>query len=414
METRVKTSYRRLIPHFPRFIFSGIFSLLLFSLPGLAIWQVPTTVAQQQTPAVRFTESLKFKEIEPGIEYGQKTSGQASKDELTGPWLISAIRVDLARARLQIVHALDKGVGLETVSSLAARYHAPAAINGGYFRIAGTYRGDSIGLLLLDGNLISEPYRERAAFGLIDVGNKTEILFAHLKFFGEVSLGAAKRAVDGLNRPLEPDELLIFTPKFHRTTLTSPDGIEVVVRRNRVAAVVDHKGSSEIPEDGYVISAVGKSREWLRANVRKDSKISFIWRLNSIDPGDTTDWNRAYGMLGGGPQLIKAGKVAITDKQEKMSTTFAVDRHPRTAIAKLASGKLLLVTVDGRQPGISAGMSLYMLADLLLELGAVEAMNLDGGGSTTMVIHNKIVNKPSDQTGERPVSDAVLVFPRSN
>jgi hypothetical protein len=188
----------------------------------------------------------------------------------------------------------------------------------------------------------------------------------------------------------------------------------VVVRRNRVAAVVDHKGSSEIPEDGYVISAVGKSREWLRANVRKDSKISFLWRLNSIDPGDTTDWNRAYGMLGGGPQLIKAGKVAITDKQEKMSATFAVDRHPRTAIAKLASGKLLLVTVDGRQPGISAGMSLYMLADLLLELGAVEAMNLDGGGSTTMVIQNKIVNKPSDQTGERPVSDAVLVFPRSN
>ena len=235
-----------------------------------------------------------------------------------------------------------------------------------------------------------------------------------MKFSGEVSLGAAKRAVDGLNRPLEPDELLIFTPKFHRTTLTNPDGIEVVVRANRVVAVVDHKGSSEIPEDGYVISAVGKSREWLRARVRKGSKISFSWRLHAIESGDNPDWNRAYGMLGGGPQLIKAGKVAITDKQEKMSATFATDRHPRIAIAKLASGKLLLVTVDGRQSGISAGMSLYMLADLLLELGAVEAMNLDGGGSTTMVIHNKIVNKPSDQTGERPVSDAVLVFPRPN
>ena len=312
------------------------------------------------------------------------------------------------------MHALDEGVGLETVSSLATRYHAPAAINGGYFRTAGTYRGDSIGLLMSDGNLISEPYRERAAFVLIEVGNKTEILFVHLKFSGEVSLGAAKRAVDGLNRPLERDELLIFTPKFHRTTLTSPDGIEVAVRRNRVAAIVDHKGSSEIPEDGYVISAVGKSREWLRANAHKGSKISFSWRLKAVDSGDNTDWNRAYGMLGGGPQLIKAGKVAITDKQEKMSANFAADRHPRTAIARLESGKLLLVTIDGRQPGISRGMSLYMLANLLLELGAVEAMNLDGGGSTTMVIHNKVVNKPSDQTGERPVSDAVLVFPRSN
>ena len=93
---------------------------------------------------------------------------------------------------------------------------------------------------------------------------------------------------------------------------------------------------------------------------------------------------------------------------------FATDRHPRTAIAKLASSELLLVTVDGRQPGVSMGMSLYMLTDLLRELGAVEAMNLDGGGSTTMVVHNKIVNKPSDQTGERPVSDAILVFPKRN
>lgn len=59
-------------------------------------------------------------------------------------------------------------------------------------------------------------------------------------------------------------------------------------------------------------------------------------------------------------------------------------------------------------------MSLTSLANLLLELGAVEAMNLDGGGSTTMIIHNKLVNKPSDQAGERPVSDAILVFPKAN
>jgi len=57
-------------------------------------------------------------------------------------------------------------------------------------------------------------------------------------------------------------------------------------------------------------------------------------------------------------------------------------------------------------------MSLVMLADLLIEFGAVAAINLDGGGSTTMVIRNKLVNKPSDATGERPVSDAILIFPR--
>jgi exopolysaccharide biosynthesis protein len=388
--------------------------LLLIVLSTSGGRQLLPSSARSQNSNVRFTESLKFQEIEPGIEYGQTTSGRASKDEQTGPWFINALRIDLTRAKLKVVHALDEGVGLETVSSLAARHRAAAAINGGYFRIPGTYRGDSTGLLLLERSLISEPYNERAAFGFINAGDKTEVVFGHLKFSGEISVGSTKRAVQGLNRPLSSDELIVFTPKFHRTTLTNPDGIEVVVRRNRVVSAGDLKGSSAIPADGYVISATGKSREWLKAKVRKGSSVTFSWRLNPIEPDNNTNWRRAYSMLGGGPQLIKAGKVAITDKQEKMAAGFATDRHPRTAIAKLASGELLLVTVDGRQPGVSMGMSLYMLADLLRELGAVEAMNLDGGGSTTMVVHNKIVNKPSDQTGERPVSDAILVFPKRN
>ncbi|HEY2974345.1 MAG TPA: hypothetical protein VGJ48_17645, partial [Pyrinomonadaceae bacterium] len=67
--------------------------------------------------SIRFTESLKLQEVEPGIEHGQTNSGHASKDELTGPWFINVLRIDLKRARLKIVHALDEGVGLETVSS---------------------------------------------------------------------------------------------------------------------------------------------------------------------------------------------------------------------------------------------------------------------------------------------------------
>jgi exopolysaccharide biosynthesis protein len=389
--------------------------LFLIVLSTLAVWQTPARIVQGQTSSdVRFTQSLKWQEVELGIEYGQTTSGRVSKDELTGPWFINALRIDLKRASLKIVHALDEGVGLETVSSLAARYQAPAATNGGYFRIAGTYRGEPIGLLVLDRSLISEPHNERADFGLINSGDKTDVIFGHLRFTGEISVGSVKHSVLGLNRPLSPDELVVFTPRFHRTTLTNPDGIEVMVRKNRVATVSDLKGSSEIPSDGYVISAVGSAREWVKTNVRKGARISFSWRLNAIEPGDNTDWMRAYSMLGGGPQLIKSGKIAITDKQEKMTPGFATDRHPRTAIAKLESGKLLLVTVDGRQPGVSAGMTLEMLAEVLLEFGAVDAMNLDGGGSTTMVIHNRIVNRPSDQTGERPVSDAILVFPKPN
>jgi len=206
--------------------------------------------------------------------------------------------------------------------------------------------------------------------------------------------------------------MVLFTPKFHRTTLTNPDGLELVVRQDRVVSVNDLQGSSQIPSDGYVVSATGTAREWLKRNTRKGSRIHVSWRLKPTEPEDTRDWMRAHSMLAAGPQLIKNGKVDITVKQEKMVATFDVDRHPRTAIARLDSGKLVLITVDGRQPGVSVGMSLFMLADLLLELGAVDALNLDGGGSTTMVIHHKIVNKLSDQTGERPVGDAILIFPR--
>src|SRR5688572_4454673 len=114
-------------------------------------------------------------------------------------------------------------------------------------------------------------------------------------------------------------------------------------------------------------------------------------------------------LIAGVPQLIKNGKIDITWEQEKASKTFVETRHPRTAVAKLKDGKFLMVTVDGRQPGGSVGMSLYELADYLLSIGAVDAMNLDGGGSTTMVLDGKVVNTPSDKEGERKVGDAILV-----
>lgn len=390
--------------------------LLLLLTLGALLSRLPTADTQTSVD-LRFAASLKFQQVSPGIEHGQVSSGYVSKDDLTGPWLINVLRIDLSRATLKIVHALDEGVGLETVSSIAARYRATAATNGGYFRTTGTYRGEPIGLLLLDGKLISEPNNDRVGVGLIGTGGNTEVVFGHLKFSGEILVSQTKHKVQGLNRPLSPDELIVFTPEFHRTSLTSPDGIEVTVRRNRARSIRDQEGSSAIPSDGFVISAVGKARQWVTANLRKGSKVTFSWSLQPLEPpigDDEKKWSHAYSMVGGGPQLIKAGKVDITDKQEKMSPSFRTDRHPRTAIGRLANGTLLLITVDGRQAGVSAGMSLNMLADLLLELGAVEAINLDGGGSTTMVVHNQLVNRPSDQTGERPVSDAILVFSKPN
>ena len=367
----------------------------------------------QESAAQTQSSSLKSEFVAPGIEHIQITRGYKSDKEATGPWFINLLRIDLGRARLKMVHALDEAVGLETVSSMATRYGALAAVNSGYFRTTGTYRGDSVGVEMLNGRILSESNNARAAIGLIERSEAQEVVFGHLKFDGQIVAGAqARHAIHGLNRPRTDNELIIFTPEFHRTTLTDPNGLEIIVRRDRVTQLRDLKGSSSIPNDGFVISASGSARQWALRYLRAGARVRLRLNLSPVETEAAKQWQQARNIIGGGPQLIKNGRVEITNVAEKILPAFVSDGHPRTAIAKLSSGQILLVTVDGRQPGESVGMSLTMLADLLLEFGAVEAINLDGGGSTTMVIKNKVVNKPSDSTGERPVSDAILIYPR--
>jgi exopolysaccharide biosynthesis protein len=86
-------------------------------------------------------------------------------------------------------------------------------------------------------------------------------------------------------------------------------------------------------------------------------------------------------------------------------------RNPRTIAGVDAQGRTLLVTADGRQT-TALGLSIKESADVARSLGMVDAINLDGGGSTTMVVNGQVVNSPSDAAGQRPVGDALLVLPR--
>jgi exopolysaccharide biosynthesis protein len=388
---------------------AAIVGSALFIAGGRVTSQTPATSPPNQAAA---QASSRSEFIAPGIEHVQITRGYKSEKEATGPWLINILRIDLTKARLRMVHAMDEAVGLETVSSLASRYGALAAVNSGYFRTTGTYRGDSVGIEVLNRKLLSESNNARAAAGIIERAGTQELIFGHIKFTGQIIVGQANHDIDGLNRPRGDNELIIFTPEFHRTTLTDPNGLELIVRGGRIVEWRDLKGSGTIPADGYVISVAGTARQWALEKLHAGTRVKLDLDWSPTETEQTDSWKQAANIVGGGPQLIRNGRVEITNAAEKILPSFVSDFHPRTAIAKLKSGQILLVAVDGRQPGVSAGMSLTMLADLLIEFGAVEAINLDGGGSTTMVIRNKLVNKPSDATGERPVSDAILIFPR--
>ncbi len=355
-----------------------------------------------------------FQPVADGIEHLQMIRGATATDEATGPFVINLLRVDLGRVAVKVVHALDAAIGVETVSSLAARYRAIAAINGGFFVVTGTYRGDAVSALMTDGRLLSEPVNRRAAVGFVRQNGKTQMVFGHLQFAGAIELaGGRSITINGLNRQRGNNEVIVYTPEFHRTTLTLPDGVEILVRQNRVTIVRDHTGSNPIPEDGIVVSASGTRREELLKRIKKGMRLKIRTILTPLEAETKQLWQMAQAIVGGSPQLIHKGRLEISRELEGIKEEFVTTRHPRTAIASLPDGKMLLATVDGRQPGVSVGMSLTQFASLLLEFGAVEAINLDGGGSTAMVVNHKLVNKPSDAAGERAVSDAILIFQKT-
>lgn len=352
-----------------------------------------------------------FRLIADGIEHAKFT--RKIKDE---PVKVNLLRLDLTKVRLDVVHALDAAIGTETTSSIATRHGAIAAINAGFFRLdKSIFAGDAAGVLMIDGKLLSESYENRIALGIINKKDKTEVNFKQVETRTSLFTGIdSVISVAGINRERKSDEIVLFTPQFGKTTLTDSNGLEVIVRKGKVANITSGKGNNEIPLDGFIASATGKNVEGIRRIIKIGTRLGVANRVEQFGENNQNKfefWNKPEDITNGVSQLIKNGKIEITWEQEKASKSFAETRHPRTAVAKLKDGKLLMITVDGRSTK-SVGMNLAELAEMLLEFGATDAMNLDGGGSTTMFLDGKVINHPSDKEGERKVSDAILVFPR--
>ncbi|MFM6925579.1 MAG: phosphodiester glycosidase family protein [Ferruginibacter sp.] len=114
--------------------------------------------------------------------------------------------------------------------------------------------------------------------------------------------------------------------------------------------------------------------------------------------------------IGGGPVLVQEGHVRITNNEELKFTGKAInDKHPRTCMGYTSDGYLVIMAIQGRFPGIAEGATLEQEAKLLLDLGCTEALNLDGGGSSCLLINGKETIKPSDKTGERPVPAVFII-----
>jgi hypothetical protein len=348
------------------------------------------------------------------------------------PVAVNMLRLNLRKVRLDVVHAKDRAVGVESTSAIAKRKGALAAINAGFFRLdSSEFAGEAAGILQIDGKLWSESFNDRVALMITNNKKTTEVSINRLRTSVTLGYGVdSVIGVNGINRERGKAEVILYTPAFGIVTpYTKRAGAEFgfqvecdsqgLACRGRLVSVNDGQGGSAIPPDGVVVSIDSEKEEFAQhtgaikqlSNNSLTLRIPFFVTTAGKEPL-LENFILSEDIVGGVGQLIKSGKIDITWREEKASQAFVEMRHPRTAVAKLKDGKFLMVTVDGRQPGYSVGMSLPELAEMLLEFGAVDAMNLDGGGSTTMFLKDKVVNKPSDKTGERAVSDAIVVFPR--
>ena len=214
----------------------------------------------------------------------------------------------------------------------------------------------------------------------------------------------------------DDSELILDTPAFGQITVAG-DGAEVALDATGKVVELRERRGGEIPPDGVVLSATGDAAAWLEAHAQPGAQL----RVDSqvFADGEPLDVANVAGIVNGGPRLVAAGATAITAAAEGFHWAedpgfyyrFGVRRNPRTMAGVADDGTLLLVTVDGRRPGWSVGASFVEEAAIMRALGAVDAVNLDGGGSTAMAVGGQLVNLPSDATGERPDADAIVVRP---
>jgi Phosphodiester glycosidase len=312
------------------------------------------------------------------------------------------------KGRIVLAKARKFSLGRETVSSIGNRANALMAVNASFFVMDDKFAGIPAGMLKIKNEWHGVPRLPRAVIGWTEDGSS--FLMDQLEMNWTATIGEQETHIHMLNTVRNRNYLLLYTKAFNSTTMAAPGGLEIIVRNNRIAAF-HADGNAEIPENGYVLSyGVEAAKEVGPFEIGLPVEISHDFRPVHPEHASDEQWKRMDYLVGGAGLLIFDGEPVRDYMIEKLSEGFDTTRHPRTAVGINEQGIWIFAVIDGRQPGRSVGMSLDELTDLMLSLGCVSAINLDGGGSTTMFVNGSVVNTPSDVSGERPVADALMVL----
>jgi len=323
----------------------------------------------------RYRNSLIY-DIAPGIKHIKLTRTYQGR-----PVRINVVEVNQKlNSNIAITPQLSSSrlASKSTITSIAKKSNSIVAINGTYFK---PQTGVPLGTLMIDKKLYTGPIYNRVAMGIFDNGFD----MARIELNANLKTSKGDVKVDNVNQPrMLSTYVIAYTPEWGEFAPPSPKyGIQIAVEDNKITSISTQ--SLPIPQNGYVI--VGPKDRLERI---------FKARKVNLDIKTIPNWDNVNHIISGGPYLVKNGEIFIDMTEQKLGAIGG--KNPRTAIGYTADGNLVMVAVDGRE-GASVGMTLRELAGFLQSVGCVNAMNLDGGGSTVMYVNGKVVNMPAVRGG---------------
>jgi hypothetical protein len=314
-----------------------------------------------------------------------------------GLWAIRPALSDLAIAGRERMTAMQRE---------ASESATVAGVNGDFFNATD---GRPDGILIQDSVLQSLPNSTRTSIG-ITPGGALDVRHAAWNAFWQGR--GQRRPLTGLNEPPSPGGITLYTPAWGAATPPVAGATEAVIypfptltpETDLTGPVVQFSqgGNTPIPAGGAVLSALGGSALKLQAEAPPGSRVLIRYTLSS-------GWANDPDAIGGGPLLVRNGK-PVFRAFEQFTPGVLAPRTARTAVGQRRDGSIVFLVVDGGQVGYSVGLTNYELAQQMVRLGCVSASALEPGPSSTMAFDGQLLNRPSDPSGERAVSDALFVY----
>jgi hypothetical protein len=356
-----------------------------------AVFAVPAHagVPQQLMPGVTLTKSVQF-----------TPHGAVALTVITAPRPGGLYQLAPVLAHGTVEGGLERLTQIEQDVSATATV---AGINGDFSAGADAH---PVGVFMDGGVLEHPPSSGRSSIGIDGAG---QLHVDRVRFFGTWQGTGQRRPLDGINQVPEPGTVELFTPAYGANLPAVAGSAEAIlasfpaatpnVDLQATVTAVGSGGGEAIPAGGAVVMATGAAAAKLQAEAPVGATLTTRLILQP-------SWTGIASALGGGPVIVKNGKPVFRSLEDFTNTQVAA-RLPRAGVGQLADGRIVLVVVDGNQPGYSAGMTSFELGQAMARLGAVTASAVQSGSAVTAAFDGQVLNRPP--AAPQPVKEALLV-----